>query len=296
MEKEKPTRALVLGGGGQVGKAWLSGLISQLIEDDVQLQNADVIIGTSAGSQMGIELALGIFDIKNIPAVPTAYTDFNYTPSDAFTQLYPLMAKAAVSSDPESIRKIIGKSALEANTMTEKQALQRIDNLDGYAWPKNFKATAVSATTGIFSLWDKDSEVELKIGVASSRALPGIFPPVTINGDRYVDGGVRSMINADAAVGNDSVIVISCFSLDISADNTPQDILNQGLLAEIEFLRKNGSKVKVITPSAEFLTLTKNGTDMLNLSLIPEAWQIGRTQANTEKDDIAGEWFKNNNQ
>lgn len=292
MEKENTTRALVLGGGGQVGKAWLSGLISQFIMDGVQLQSADLIIGTSAGSQMGAELALGIFDIKNPPTVPAAYMEFNYSPSDAFTQLYPLMAQASESTDPESIRKIIGKNALEAKTMTEEQALQRIDNLNGYAWPKNFKATAVSATTGAFYLWDKDSDVELKTGVASSRALPGIFPPVTINDDRYVDGGVRSMVNADAAIGNDSVIIVSCFSLDISPDNTPQDILNRGLLSEIELLRKNGSKIKVITPSVEFLTLTKNGTDMLNLSLIPDAWQIGKTQAETEKDDIPGEWFK----
>ena len=291
MENKQVKKAIVFGGGGQVGLAWLTGLVSQFLEDGVQLENADLIIGTSAGSQMGAELALGIIDLKNPPTAPAAYINFNYSPSDAFTQLYPLLAQAAESPTPESIRKVIGKNALEAHTMSEEQALQRVDILNGYAWPKNFKATTVSATTGIFYLWDKDSNIELKIGVASSRALPGVFPPVTINDDRYVDGGVRSMVNADLAIGNDFVIVVSCFSLDVSSNNTVHDILNKGILSEIELLRKNGSEVKVITPNTEFLALTKNGADMLDLSLIPEAWRIGKEQATNEKKDLEETWY-----
>jgi len=76
-KQPKTKLALVLGGGGQVGRAWLSGLISKLIEDGVQLQKADLIIGTSAGSQIGSQLALGTLDLKNPPSAPVTYIDFS---------------------------------------------------------------------------------------------------------------------------------------------------------------------------------------------------------------------------
>jgi NTE family protein len=44
--------------------------------------------------------------------------------------------------------------------------------------------------------------------VAASCAVPGVWPPVTINGRRYMDGGVRSLTNADVAAGHDRVLVL----------------------------------------------------------------------------------------
>lgn len=288
----KRTRSLVLGGGGQVGRAWLAGLASKLIEESVQLQNADLIIGTSAGSVVGAQIALGILDLENPPTPPAIYFDTNSKLSNAFFQLYPLMAQAIESPTPEIPRQTLGRLALEAETMSEEQAIQRVSFLAGQQWPQNFKATAVSITTGKSIVWDKDSNIPLEKGVASSCALPGAFPPTTIRNDRYIDGGVRSMLNADLATGYNSVIVVSCFSLDIPANNTNKEmkIINTSLQSEIDNLRKTGAKVKFISPSSEFLQLTKQGTDMLNLSLIPEAWQIGRIQATNERDDINSVW------
>ena len=53
----------------------------------------------------------------------------------------------------------------------------------------------------------------LERALAASTAVPGIWPPITINGERYIDGGVRSMLNADLAIGSDIVIAVSCFPL-----------------------------------------------------------------------------------
>ena len=52
-------RALVLSGGGPVGIAWQSGLTVGLAEQGVQLRDADLIVGTSAGSVVGAQIALG---------------------------------------------------------------------------------------------------------------------------------------------------------------------------------------------------------------------------------------------
>ena len=52
-------RALVLGGGGVTGIAWETGLIAGLAGLDIDLAAADVIIGTSAGSVVGTDIASG---------------------------------------------------------------------------------------------------------------------------------------------------------------------------------------------------------------------------------------------
>ncbi len=52
------TRALVLGGGGPVGVAWESGLVAGLAEQGVQMAEADLFVGTSAGSVVGSQLSL----------------------------------------------------------------------------------------------------------------------------------------------------------------------------------------------------------------------------------------------
>src|ERR1700749_4053945 len=52
-------RALVLGGGGVTGIAWETGLIAGLAGLGVGLAAADVIIGTSAGSVVGTDIACG---------------------------------------------------------------------------------------------------------------------------------------------------------------------------------------------------------------------------------------------
>lgn len=293
MQKQtQPKRALVLGGGAQVGRAWLAGLASKLIEDGVQLPIADLILGTSAGALVGAEIALRTLDLDKPPSAPAVYVDSQSPTMGVLAQLAPLMAQVVSASMPEIGLRKIGRLALETQTMSEEQAMQRVRSLAGHPWPKNFKATAVNVMSGERVLWDQDSAIPLAIGIASSGALPSAFPPVTIGADRYMDGAARSMLNADLAAGYDLVIVISCFSLDLSAvaPHTDQSILNAGLQSEINLLRRRGATVQVISPNADFLQLTKQGTEMLNLCLMPEAWQIGRRQALSEKKDIDRAW------
>jgi NTE family protein len=62
------TRALVLGGGGPVGVAWEAGLAAGLAEQGVRLADADLFVGTSAGSVVGAQLAgassAGLFEAQ----------------------------------------------------------------------------------------------------------------------------------------------------------------------------------------------------------------------------------------
>jgi len=61
------SRALVLGGGGAVGRAWQTGLAASLIRAGINLPAADAIIGTSAGASVGARIALGM-DLSTAPS------------------------------------------------------------------------------------------------------------------------------------------------------------------------------------------------------------------------------------
>jgi NTE family protein len=69
--------------------------------------------------------------------------------------------------------------------------------------------TAVDATSGEPVTWDAASGVELVRAVAASCAVPCVFPPVPVDDAVYMDGGVRSVTNADLAAGADAVVVVA---------------------------------------------------------------------------------------
>src|SRR6202171_5167425 len=66
-DQTRPTRALVLGGGGVTGIAWEIGVLSGLLSAGVDLRKADVVIGTSAGAYVGARYASG-YDVEQLLA------------------------------------------------------------------------------------------------------------------------------------------------------------------------------------------------------------------------------------
>jgi NTE family protein len=283
----------VLGAGGPVGRAWQSGLIAGLIERGVDLNDASVIIGTSAGAIVGAQLALGLkfaAPSKRDLAAQTALARSSSNLSD----LLGAIARAVRSPEPEIERAKIGAFAIAAQTPSEEDSIARsaFAAIRGQAWPTRFRATAVNAHTGKLQVWDAVSGAALERAVASSAAIPGVWPPITIKGERYIDGGIRSMLNADLATGCDIVIVVSCFALHVvgGIKNPDMATTNAALVAELDALRSAASSLAVITPNEAFLTLTRRGAAMLDGNLEPEAFRIGCVQALQEAEDIRLAW------
>ena len=114
----------------------------------------------------------------------------------------------------------------------------------------------VNAHTGELAAFDRDSGVELVDAVTASTALPGLVPTHSINGTHYINGGVRSSENADLASGYANVVVLSPFG---GRSGTPPPGQFEGLRrlpgadleGQVEGLRKQGSRVEVITPDAD---------------------------------------------
>ena len=88
---------------------------------------------------------------------------------------------------------------------------------------------------------DRESGISLVDAVAASCAVPGIWPPVTIAGRRYMDGGVRSAANADVARGHDRIVILNPLGA-----NT--DSFGTGTTAEAAALERAGSQELVIVP------------------------------------------------
>src|ERR1700749_1970041 len=116
----RPSRALVLGGGGPVGRAWEMGLAKGFAEQGIDLAAADLIIGTSAGAVVGAQLAL-----KQSLASPPDTSTPPPSPTLRLGVLADAMARAAMSPDSEPLRAEIGKMALDAPTVSEDASISR---------------------------------------------------------------------------------------------------------------------------------------------------------------------------
>ncbi len=286
------SRALVLGGGGPVGIGWEAGLAVGLAGEGVRLADADLIVGTSAGSVVGAQMALAI-DLAATIATVSEPLPVAPGVSAGIEGLITAMAEAAAGgASPEEVRVTLGRVAIEASTVSEDTFLSAFDLVKGRAWPPGFTCTAVDVRTGAFQLWDAATEPDLRRAVASSCAVPGVFPPITIGANRYMDGGMRTALNADVATGHDAVIAVSCFTLALpeGMSDPAFDAMLTQMEAELDVLRDGGTALEVVAPGAEFLDISGWGLNLMDPTLVDAAYQCGLRQAALEAERLRGVW------
>jgi NTE family protein len=203
-------RALVLGGGGLTGIAWEWGIIAGLAEAGVDLTNADLVIGTSAGSVVGAQLAT--------QADPNErFTRQLAGPgSEIAARVRPLtMARLAWAvlrtRSAEQARRNIGQVARTTRTVPASARREVIAaRLPVHTWPdRRLVITAVDAGSGQRVAFDRAAGVDLVDAVAASCAVPGVWPPVPIGGRLFIDGGVSSPANADLAASAGRVMILA---------------------------------------------------------------------------------------
>jgi NTE family protein len=146
---------------------------------------------------------------------------------------------------------------------------------------------AIDAHTGELAAFDRDSGVDLVDAITAGTALPGIVPTHSINGTRYINGGVRSAENADLASGYANVVVLSPFggrSGTLPAGQfegirrSPE--WGTDLASQVEALRKQGSRVEVITPDAD--SRAAMGTNQMDPATRIPAARAGFAQGKQE--------------
>jgi NTE family protein len=239
-------RALVLGGGGVAGIAWITGLLFGLSKEGVELRSAELILGTSAGAavaaQLGCPLSLEELYRRQVdPALQTR----EITPDPRLLeQLLAAFPTVATPCDRAELTRKVGQWALRAPTVTEGERRSVIANrLPAHDWPNRLlRVTAVDTENGETRIFDRHSGTHLVDAVAASCAVPGVWPPVTVDGHRYMDGGVRSSDNADLAKGYGRIVVVSPNGL--RAD----EIVAFPLQEQIDVLKNAGAQTYVIEP------------------------------------------------
>ena len=292
--------ALVLGGGGAAGNAWEIGIIAGLAEAGLDMtQAADLVAGTSAGATAAAQVRSGmppsglLASVLSPPAQPAGQSR-ERPPSLSMAAVFERMrAIGAAATSAADLRRAMGGFGLESESIPGPGEGQRramvAGRLPRREWPERpMIVVAVNAHTGELAAFDRDSGVELVDAVTASTALPGLAPTVSINGARYIDGGVRSPDNADLASGYANVVVLS--PLGGRSQTPPEAGQFEGLrrppewgtdlAGQVEGLRKQGSRVEVITPDAD--SRAAMGTNQMDPATRIPAARAGFAQGKQE--------------
>lgn len=276
------TYALVLGGGGITGIACETGLLKGLRDASTDLTGADLIVGTSAGSVVGAQIATGVSldDLYARQVQPVDTTVERAPDIGPLTEFF-----AAAGSHPQrtarptqEVLAWIGAQARAAGTsVSEGSRLEVVmARLPIRQWPeRRLLVTAIDTEDGSFVTWDRTSGVPLPLAVASSCAVPCVYPPVTINGRRYMDGGVRSATNADLAAGCQLVLIVAPMG----------SVMSAALDEEVAGLRAAGSIVDVIVPDQSALGAI--GPNPLDPAHRPAAAEAGLAQAESAAETLS---------
>jgi NTE family protein len=287
-------RALVLGGGGSSGNAWLIGVIAGLQGAGLDATTAEVIVGTSAGSTTAAQITSAspaeLYAATLAP--PAAQPGSPFASARPRGQVVDHLARTnaiiAESSDVVDMRRRMSASALELDASSDDTAQARwratvAARLPRPEWPaQRLLITGVDARTAEPVVFDRDSGVELADAVAASCA--GGFA-YRIGDDSFIDGGYRTNAdNADVASGCARVLVLSPFG---GRTRLP---LTWGLdlATQLEQLRAEGSAVETIFPDADTEHLF--GGNAMNLALRPDVARLGYEQGRALAPRLAAFW------
>jgi NTE family protein len=274
------TAALVLGGGGLAGIAWETGVLAGLASGGADVRGADLVVGTSAGSLVGAWLGSGLpVDELYRRLIDAPLPGEDLKPSASLADLVDTFTRLAKTADGDvDWRRRVGAAALAAETVPE--AARRAvfaARLSVHQWPESELAiVAVDAITGGQQVFRRDSGVDLVDAVTASCAIPLLWPPVTIGASRYVDGGIRSVINADLAEGHDRVLILAPVS-------------DGKVSGEAEAL-SDGARVHLIEPDAA--SRAAFGTDVGDPATRLPAATAGHAQGAATASAVAALWQK----
>jgi NTE family protein len=294
--------ALVLGGGGAAGNAWMIGIIAGLAEAGLDLtEAADLVVGTSSGATAAAQVRSGIPPAKLLASIlsePVQPVGRNRQgpPSLPMATVYERMrAIGAAATSAADLCRAMGAFGLESDaTLGPAAAEQRramvAARLPRPEWPdRPMIVVSVDAHTGELAAFDRDSGVDLVDAVTASTALPGLTPTHSINGARYINGGVRSTENADLASGYANIVVLSPFggrsgTLPAGQFEGLRRLPGADLESQVEALRKQGSRVEVITPDAD--SQAEMGTNQMDPATRIPAARAGFAQGKQEASRV----------
>jgi NTE family protein len=276
---DRGSTALVLGGGGITGIAWELGILTGLAEAGVDLTDADVVVGTSAGSVVGAQVTADVA-LADLYAAQLAPPD---------TELGGRLSRIAAlrlappyllpGTGREKLARV-GRVAMAAHEpgSADREGVIR-SRLPVQDWPdRDLRVTAVDTESGEFTVFTRDSGVDLVSAVAASCAVPTVWPPVAIGGRHYMDGGMRSSANVDVARGAGRVVVLAPLPRSFSRSTS--------IRAQLEKVAPR--EWSVLTPDPE--ALAAFGKNLLDPARRKDAAEAGLRQSRGLVDELRHVW------
>lgn len=227
-------------------------MLARLARAGIDPTAAGVVVGSSAGSVVGTHVRQGR-SIDALLADQRGSSAGEAAPEPVATDLTPLIeimgiVREAKARTPEVLQEV-GRRAIAAETQPEAEWVARFERIvGGPEWPAgDLRITAVDCGTGERRVWTAEDGVDLAPAVASSCAIPGVFPPITLDGSRFTDGGLWSSSNLDVVL--DSDVEAAIFVGPLRAGD-PAAI--RALEREIGLLVSSGRRVEAIVPGEAF--------------------------------------------
>jgi NTE family protein len=129
-------------------------------------------------------------------------------------------------------------------------------------------------------VFDAAGDASLVDAVGASCAVPGVWPPVTIAERRFMDGGMRTVANADLAHGYERVVIVAPVAAGIGFMTSPG--------RQAAALTAAGARVALVRPDRAAVRAI--GRNVLDVSRRAGAARAGRTQAATEAPAVRAVW------
>jgi NTE family protein len=275
---------LVLGAGGTLGEAWMRGVLNGLLAGEaLDLETCDAFVGTSAGSIVASVLASGQAPDAGEDRAARAWSaDAQPENEDddgpglgailgrlGLAAAAPFAGLAAAAIAPGGA--LLRRAALAAAPRPDRHLHQlgALIERSGARFDGRLRICTVDRATGRRVVFGAPGapRATVRDAVLASCAIPWVFAPVEIGGREYVDGGVWSPTNLDAAParrGTEVLCLVPTAALGEPSTLSPapwgalRRILGASLAAERAILAGRGARVRIVVPDADSATAMGN--------------------------------------
>ena len=280
---------LVLGVGGTLGEAWLRGFLSGTGAD---FRSCEYFVGSSAGSIVAATLAAGReLDAGDRPSRVWAADAQEASAPGVAGRAARLAGRAGIAAAapfaPVALSGLApaGRAVRAAALRAAPQSARSMPRLGTYfdemgaTFDGRLRISAVDRASGRRVMFGAPGAPRARVSqaVLASCAVPWIFAPVNIGGREYVDGGVWSPTNLDAAPAGRETKILCLVPTALPGAMAPLRAFSlTAVVAETLALRHRGAEVRTVVPDDD--AAAAMGSDLMDRGRVEQVLDAAYAQ------------------